>query len=269
LSNNFHDVENGQDPRRLETLLAFQHSLKLQFFNLSLLDTALTHRSYVNESGKKARSAHNERLEFLGDAVLGQAVASILFAKMREGSEGDLARIKSLVVSEQALASLALSIGIPQALRMGKGEEMSGGRAKKALLADAVEALIGALYLDQGSDIAQAFIESLLHDVIQRSIEAPSKDYKTLIQEYAQKYLKTLPVYNLEKTEGPEHERRFWISCSLDKKKFGPFSGKTKKEAEQKAAEGVYSALEATSPEEARRLSFIAGQDLNVDRISL
>lgn len=274
MSNNFLDLENGQDPRRLETLLLFQHTLDLKFSNISLLDTALTHRSYANESGRRAKAAHNERLEFLGDAVLGQSVASLLFARMRGGSEGDLARIKSLVVSEQVLASIALAIGIPQALRMGKGEELSGGRAKKALLADAVEALIGALFLDQGSDKAQALVERLFHEVIQRSIDAPSKDYKTLIQEYSQKYLKTLPVYNLEKAEGPEHERCFWVSCSLEKRKFGPFSGKTKKEAEQKAAEGVFSALEATSPEEALRLSSIAGYGLGLksnflNRISL
>ena len=127
------------------------------------------------------------------------------------------------------------------------------------MLADALEALIGAWYVDQGSEKAQALVRKLLGKEIERSIGAPSKDYKTIIQEYAQKYLKTLPAYSLQKAEGPQHERLFWVSCSLEGQSYGPFSGATKKQAEQKAAEGVFSALEAASLQIAERLSSIAG----------
>ncbi len=259
MSNKFQKMESEGYSQRLEILLRFQKSLNLNFSALELLDTALTHRSYINEAGRGERAAHNERLEFLGDAVLGQAVAAILYERMPDGSEGDLARIKSQVVSEQSLASVAFSIGISEALRMGRGEELSGGRSKKAMLADALEAVIGALYVDQGSEKARALVESLLGPRIEGSIGAPSKDYKTIIQEYAQKYLKTLPVYSLGKAEGPEHERLFWINCSLEGISYGPFPGKTKKQAEQKAAERVFFVLEASSPEAAGRLRSIAG----------
>ncbi len=259
MSSKFQNMDAEEDSQRLEALLRFQKSLNLQFSTVELLDRALTHRSYINEAGRGERAAHNERLEFLGDAVLGQAVATILYRRLPEGSEGDLARIKSQVVSEPALASIARSIGLPEALRMGRGEELSGGRSKKAMLADALEALIGAWYVDQGAEKALELIQRLLGPEIERSIAAPSKDYKTIIQEFAQKYLKTLPAYSLRKAEGPQHERLFWVVCSLDGQSYGPFPGKTKKQAEQKAAEGVFFALLESSAETARLLSSITG----------
>jgi len=259
LSSKFQNMDAENDSRRLEVLLHFQESFNLYFSDVALLNRAFTHRSYSNEAGQGERAVHNERLEFLGDAVLGQAVATMLYRLMPEGSEGDLARIKSQVVSEATLASIALSIGLPGILRMGRGEELSGGRSKKALLADALEALIGAFYIDQGAERALELVQRLLGPEIERSIAAPSKDYKTIIQEYAQKYLKTLPVYSLRKAEGPQHERRFWVVCSLDDQSYGPFPGKTKKQAEQKAAEGVFSALVESSTESARLLRSIAG----------
>ena len=255
-------------PRQL-FLENFQKKLDLSFHDLSLLDSSLTHRSFLNEAHfakgeipaegetRLEGLTHNERLEFLGDAVLGQVVASLLYAKLDGRPEGELARIKSIVVSEQSLAPIALAIGIPEALRLGRGEERSGGRAKKALLADAVEALIGAVFLDQGYDAARRFVAKMLEPVIEEAIVGKSKDYKTVIQEYAQKYFKELPLYFLERAEGPEHERIFWVSCRLGRKSYGPFAGKTKKEAEQMAAENVYSTLKSGSAIVARRLDAI------------
>lgn len=247
------------DSPRLQLLFNFIKNLRITFEDIALIDAALTHRSFINEGGAGERLAHNERLEFLGDAVLGQAVASILYRRLESGAEGDLARIKSIVVSEHTLATIAADIGIAEALRMGRGEELSGGRAKKAMLADALEALIGALFLDQGSDEAQNFVERLFAQVIEERIAGQSKDYKTIVQEYAQKYLKTLPGYSLEKTEGPEHDRVFWVTCRLDGKSYGPFPGKTKKEAEQRAAENLFSALKSADPQAGGRLAAIAG----------
>jgi ribonuclease-3 len=249
-------------PRQL-FLESFQKSLGLSFRDLSLLDSSLTHRSFINEArsavgeGRLEGLTHNERLEFLGDAVLGQVVASLLYAKLDGRPEGELARIKSIVVSEQSLTPIALAIGIPQALRLGHGEERSGGRAKKALLADAVEALIGAVFLDKGYNAARVFVTRMVEPVIEEAILGKSKDYKTVIQEYAQKYFKELPLYSLDRAEGPEHERIFWVSCRLGRKSYGPFAGKTKKEAEQMAAENVYSTLKSGSAVVAKRLDAI------------
>lgn len=244
-------------------LEGFQKKLRLSFNNLSLLDASLTHRSFLNEvrcpGGDSIANGgiHNERLEFLGDAVLGQVVASLLYARLDGRPEGELARIKSIVVSEQTLAPIALALGIPEALQLGRGEELSGGRAKKALLADALEALIGAVFLDQGYDAARALVTRMIEPLIEEAVTGKSKDYKTVIQEYAQKYFKELPIYLLDRIEGPEHERIFWVSCELGKKNYGPFSGKTKKEAEQRAAENVYQALKDSSDIVARRLDAI------------
>ena len=147
---------------------------------------------------------------------------------------------------------------LAEVLQLGRGEELSGGRTKKALLADALEALIGALFLDQGYESANRFVAELMRPAIDEAIAGQSKDFKTIIQEYAQKYLGTLPAYSLERSEGPEHDRLFWVSCTLEKEKYGPFSGKTKKEAEQAAAEFVYNTIKQEGADAARRLSVIA-----------
>ena len=169
---------------RLEMLIRFQTSLSLSFNDIDLLDTALTHRSAVNESAG-APLTHNERLEFLGDAVLGQAVAAILYRRMEGRPEGELARVKSIVVSEQSLAPVAERLGIPATLKLGRGEELSGGRKKKALLADALEALLGALYLDQGEKAVLELVERLLGPAMEECAQGFSKDAKTVLQEYA------------------------------------------------------------------------------------
>lgn len=243
---------------RLEILSDFQKSLNLSFRDISLLDTALTHRSYLNEAEKQPGLSHNERLEFLGDAVLGQAVAHILYESLEGSPEGDLARIKSIVVSEAALSRIAAAIGLPSVLRMGKGEEMSGGRKKKALLADAFEALVGAVFLDQGNLAASGFVAEALESEISEALHGQSKDCKTVIQEYGQKYLHTLPEYSIDKVEGPEHERSFWASCRLGERKCGPCRGATKKEAEQEAAREMFRVLKASGTAAARKLAEIA-----------
>lgn len=248
--------EPSASPRSLQ-LSSFQRTLHLSFDDISLLDSALTHRSFINETRQTPVVAHNERLEFLGDAVVGQSVASLLYRRLPESSEGELAKIKSVVVSERTLARAAADIGVPAVLRLGRGEERSGGRNKSALLADALEAIVGALFLDKGYEAAAAFVEGLLAARVEQAIEGEGRDYKTLLQEYAQKYYGALPVYTLEKTEGPQHERVFWMNCGLADAIYGPFSGKTKKQAEQNAAAKVCEALAAASPLAARRLASI------------
>jgi ribonuclease-3 len=229
---------------RKQALLEFQKRSGFRFKDLGLLDLAFQHRSYSNENNKIR--INNERLEFLGDAVLGMAVASRLYTCMADRQEGDLAKTKSVVVSEDTLSQIALSLKINECLLLGKGEEMSGGRMKKAILADTVEAIIGALYLDSGFRIAEQFILSIITPQIELVLQnRHHKDYKTLLQEYSQKQYKTIPEYSLIKKTGPDHDRTFWVSVSIRGIVYGPESGKNKKEAEQSAAAKAWDSISA------------------------
>ncbi len=223
---------------RKRQLDEFCRNLNLNFKNYELLDLAFHHKSFSNESTTFKKS-NNERLEFLGDSVLGLATAAYLYEDMAENKEGDLAKIKANVVSEQSLAPIAKDImHIDRYLVLGKGEEQTGGRQKKAILADAVEAVIGALYLDGGYETAEKFVLNIIVPEIKKVQEnRGSKDFKTILQEYFQKQNKTCPTYQLVRTTGPDHDRTFYVSVKLDKITYGPVSGKNKKSAEQAAAE--------------------------------
>lgn len=227
---------------RKKDLSSFQKKLDIKFNDISLLDLAFHHRSYANEHGIYLEN--NERLEFLGDSVLGIAVADYLYKTMHDHPEGDLAKIKSVVVSEITLSEIAVRIGVQKMLLLGKGEENSGGRAKKAILADATEAFFGALYLDSGFKVAEKLILKLLVPEIEKVWEnRHHKDFKTLLQEYYQKKYKECPVYKLDKITGPDHERVFWVSVVLNGKVYGPETGKSKKEAEQAAAKKAWNTI--------------------------
>lgn len=226
-------------PKRIQELTAFTKNISIKFSNINLLELAFTHRSVANEKGQK--HYNNERLEFLGDSVLGMATAAYLYEHFMDNPEGDLAKIKSSVVSEQSLAPIALKIGIDKMLILGKGEEMSGGRQKKAILADAVEAVIGAYYLDAGYKAAEKLVLSFMIPAIDNYVsDKGSKDYKTLLQEAHQKKYKSCPNYELVKETGPDHERTFWVTVHLKNASYGPESGKSKKEAEQNVAKKAW-----------------------------
>lgn len=217
---------------RKKDLMAFCKRVDIKFQNLELLEQAFHHRSSVNE-GKAAKN--NERLEFLGDSVLGMVTAAYLYKKL-ENPEGDLAKIKSAVVSEKALAPVALNFGIDKLLIMGHGEEKSGGRQKPAILADCMEAIIGAYYLDSGYKSAEKFVLSFIIPAINEVLEDGLKDFKTLLQEKFQKISKKCPVYELIEKTGPDHDQTFVINVHLGDKIFGPAKGKNKREAEMLAA---------------------------------
>lgn len=221
---------------RKKALSEFCKNLDIKFNNLELLNLAFHHRSFSNEN-TSSRHVNNERLEFLGDSVLGMATATFLYEDMFENPEGDLSKIKSVVVSEKTLAPIARRIGINKMLILGKGEEMSGGRDKDAILADCVEAIIGAYYLDSGFEAAEELVLDLIVPEIRKVQQNKGeKDYKTLLQEFYQKKSKLCPVYELVKKTGPDHDRTFWVKVSLKDEEFGPCSGKSKKAAEQNAA---------------------------------
>lgn len=247
----FFQPNDGLSKERRAELAEFLKRSHLRFRSLELLNLSFTHRSCTNED----RNPNNEKLEFLGDSVLGMVVATKLYRLLESKAEGDLARIKSYVVSEEALSGMARELGVDRLLLLGKGEENSGGRNKKAILADAVEALIGAIYLDQGFEAAEAFVLSLVEPEITKVLQnRHRKDYKTVLQEYVQKFHRGYPRYELVKKSGPDHDRTFWVSCEAVGRSFGPCEGKNKKEAEQAAAKAAYEAIVSEGGLEAARL---------------
>jgi ribonuclease-3 len=205
---------------------------------------ALTHRSVSNEAG---HHANNERLEFLGDAILGAVTADLLYERLPDKPEGELAKIKAVVVSEDTLSGVARSIQLDTVLLLGKGEELSGGRNKNAILADAMEAVIGAYYLDSGFKCAFGFVKSLILPEIVKVLEnRHHRDYKSLLQEYCQRKYRRYPSYRVSNRSGPEHERMYWIEVEFGGQVYGPGAGRNKKAAEQEAARLAW---EAVSPQ--------------------
>jgi ribonuclease-3 len=232
------------EPARKKQLTAFQKAAGFRFKNLGLLNFSFIHRSVSNETVGAGAKLNNERLEFLGDSVLGAVCATLLYQKYVDKSEGDLAKIKSVVVSEDVLAAVARVLQIDTMMVLGKGEELSGGRTKKAILADALEALIGALYLDSGYQAAFAFVSRCISPEIDRVADAGyHRDYKSLLQELCQRSFHAYPEYRVVKRSGPEHERLFWMEVGVDNKSYGPGTGRNKKSAEQEAARIAYEAL--------------------------
>ena len=217
---------------RKKSLLDFCKSVKISFKHLELLDQAFHHRSASNEFKKMQ---NNERLEFLGDSVLGMVTASYLFNNY-DNAEGDLAKIKSVVVSEKVLSEIALKLNIQNLLVLGHGEEKSGGSHKPAILADCMEAIIGAYFLESVYQPVEKYILSFIVPQIEKVFNGGMKDYKTLLQEEFQKTSKMCPKYELISTKGPEHAQIFSVVVHLGEKTFGPCTGNSKKQAEQEAA---------------------------------
>ena len=199
-----------------------------------LYDLALTHRSYAFEQPDPVD--HNERLEFLGDSVLGLVVTDFLYQEFPELPEGDLARLRASVVNTRALAELASQTGLGAHLRLGKGEESSGGRRKASLLADTFEAVVGAVYLDRGMEVVRAALLALFEPRVRAVVAAGGRyDAKTALQEIAVKDGGELPAYRVA-SSGPDHDKRFSARVYVDDELCGEGSGRSKKEAEQNAA---------------------------------
>ncbi len=223
---------------RRKELQLFEKNAGIRFRRADLLNLAFSHRSYANET---PGALNNEKLEFLGDSVLGLVVSEYLYEQLSDRNEGDLARIKSFVVSEDSLAFIAKELKIDNFILIGKGEEYSGGRSKKAILADCMEAIIGAYFLDTGFKGAKTFVLKYLIPQIDSVLaDRHKKDYKTLLQEYVQKKYKSYPRYQLIKKTGPDHDRTFWVEVRINGESRGEGKGKNKKEAEQNAASIAY-----------------------------
>jgi ribonuclease III len=230
-----------------EQVLARIHKrLKARPATLELLREACRHRSYVNEqkAGRAGREASNERLEFFGDAVLGFTVAKLLYQGWPQADEGRLSQAKSRLVSAERLAQIARGLELGQALLLGQGEEVSGGRERISLLANILEAVIGAVALGEGTDQAEALIRELWSDALEEELRGGAQaDYKSLLQEYSQKTAGVLPEYSVEQVLGPAHNRRYQVAVRLKGRLRGRGEGPSKKQAAQAAAAEAYAAL--------------------------
>lgn len=207
----------------------------------SLIELALTHRSFAYESGGIPT---NERLEFLGDSVLGIVITDALYHRYPDDSEGQLAKLRSAIVSARALAGVARSLNVGDYLRLGKGEEATGGRDKSSILADTLEAIFGAVYLDHGIDTSRTVILNLFDELMATSAKlGAGLDWKTSLQELTAEYSLGVPSYAISES-GPDHAKSFEAQVVLGEKLYGHGTGSNKKEAEQMAAASAYAELQ-------------------------
>ena len=215
----------------------FEKALGLRFKDEELREASLTHRSFAFEQGA---TITNERLEFLGDAVLGLVVTDIAFRSFEDLPEGELAKLRAAVVNMTTLAEVARELGLGDAILLGKGEEQSGGRGKASILADAFEAVLGAVYLDRGLGAVTDLIQRLFWPRMSAYVRGEGdRDYKTILQELAAQDVGRLPEYRVEE-RGPDHEKVFTATVYLGGREFGRGTGRSKKEAEQRAAREAY-----------------------------
>ncbi|MBR0598846.1 ribonuclease III [Sinanaerobacter chloroacetimidivorans] len=214
----------------------FENIIQYQFQDNNLLQTALTHSSFVNE-GKPGHTFNNERLEFLGDAIFDAIISEYLFNRLESVEEGDLTKLRALVVCERSLAECANRVSLSRFIKLGKGEENTGGRTRGSILADAMEAVIGAMYLDGGWNSVKDFVLRVFEPTIEDALSGKlHMDYKTEIQEKLQALGEADIRYVIEKEEGPDHDKTFYSNLIFNAQIIGSGSGRSKKEAEQNAA---------------------------------
>jgi ribonuclease III len=216
----------------MSDLAAFATSLGYSFQRNELLNLALTHRSFPLGPGEE----HNEKLEFLGDAVLSLAISDLLMRRFPEASEGDLSKMRASLVNAQVLATKAAALSLGQWLRLGGGEERTGGREKPSILASAYEAVLGAVYLDGGFAPAYEVVSRHFAEDLEEKSRIVLFDYKTRLQEITQKIFKETPVYTVVEARGPDHQRLFISQVSIAGKPYGRGEGPNKKSADQAAA---------------------------------
>jgi len=212
------------------------------FIDKDLLVLSLIHRSFVNEN-KATVQQHNERLEFLGDSVLGVITTDFLYHRLPMAPEGLLSQLRSRLVDAQACAQYVQKLGLADFILLGKGEKRSEGKAKVSILADVFEALIGAIYIDGGVSAAKTFLLDHFMGDMEVAIESPSRNYKAELQDYSQKKFQKAPVYKVAEESGPDHAKTFYVIVFVDERELGSGRGASKKEAEQQAAFDALSKL--------------------------
>ncbi|MBN2369285.1 MAG: ribonuclease III [Vicinamibacteria bacterium] len=236
----------GLTPERQRVLAAFAERIGHRFSKVALLERALTHSSYAHEDRDGTRD--NEPLEFLGDAVLGFLVADHLHRRDPDQSEGHKSRLKAHLVSAACLARRAESLGLPDALVLGRGEERSGGRGKEGLWADSYEAVVAAVYLDGGIEAARRFVEAGIEEELGDGCQPPARDAKSALQELLQGRGEALPDYVVVSEEGPSHRRRFRVHCRYGGGMLAEGEGYSKKGAQQSAARKALAILQGSGP---------------------
>lgn len=226
-----------------------QKIIGIVFKDTALLEQALVHSSYINENPGHV-TGHNERLEFLGDAVLGWIVSEHIYREFPDFNEGDMTRLRATLVRRETLANIARSIGLGDYLYMGRGEEASGGRNKTANLAGAMEALIAAVYRDRGVTVTRKFVLKLLEDEWEKAAHTGLKDdYKSMLQIVTQSKFQVIPVYRVVSQTGPDHDKVFTVEVSANNNVLGSGTGKNKKMAETRAARSALQRLDTGSGE--------------------
>ncbi len=222
--------------QRFEELYMLEYKIKYTFNDIKLLDHALTHKSAITVNDDYSRC--NERMEYLGDAVLELVVSTLLYKEFPEYSEGQLSKLKAVTVSKPILSACAKELGLGEFIRFGSGESSTGGKDKASNLANAFEALIASIYLDGGLEPASNFIIRILKNkIFELDKDEMKRDYKSALQEYWQSISRKSPVYRVLSQTGPDHDKRFEVEVVLSGESYGVGFGKNKKEAEQKAAE--------------------------------
>ena len=234
-------AEPGLTPEREAQLAALQATLDVRLRDVRLLNLALQHGSFGQERGGRRESY--ERLELLGDAVLNLVVCDHLYHRYDDAPEGELAKLRARVVSEPYLARIAQRLDLGRYILLGKGEEKSGGRARPSMLADVVEAILGAIYVDSGFGVAHAVATRLLQEAFEE-LEQPTEDYKSALQELLQERERRLPRYRITSMEGPEHARVFVATVEAGGRVLGEGRGHSKKQAEQAAAQAALQVLQ-------------------------
>jgi ribonuclease-3 len=221
-----------------------EDKLDYVFRDASLVETALTHRSWMNETQDTLRT-DNERLEFLGDAVLALVSSDLLMKRFPEQPEGELSKARAAIVNEAGLARIADTLTLGQWIFLGRGEEQAGGRLKRSLLANAFEALVGAVYLDGGFAAAYRVAGQLIEPGLADVPAEANKDFKSRLQELAQAKLQMAPSYTVLSERGPDHAKTFEVAILIGDKEYGRAFGRSKKEAQQNAAEQALAIMEA------------------------
>ncbi len=230
-----------------DAIQRFQNQFGIQFSNPAYIVTALKHRSYLNLTNEP-RIFSNERLEFLGDAIIDLVVTHFLYENFPGETEGHLSKVKSILVSKPVMADIAVEMKLGELVLMNRGEEKTGGRKRKSILADAFEAIVGAIYLDGGLDEARDFINKYLLSDFKKIIhKGLYRNYKSILLEFAQSQGNGLPQYRVVKELGPDHSKEFIIEVWLGKEKLGDGQGKSKKLAEQEAAKEAVKKLKLDS----------------------
>lgn len=224
-------------PERAADLAALESRLDVRFRDRALLNLALQHGSFGHE-GRGGRRESYERLELLGDAVLNLVVCDHLYQRYPDAAEGELAKLRARIVSEPYLARIAQRLDLSRFILLGKGEEKSGGRGRPALLADVIEAVLGAVYVDSGFGVAHAVTTRLLQDTFDE-VEQPGDDYKSALQELLQERERRLPRYRISSVEGPDHAKLFVATVEAGGRVLGEGRGLSKKAAEQSAAQAA------------------------------